>query len=227
MSKAENPVIHVLDRMVELALGESAHFQSHADALHVPYETVKSWKRRRKVPLYELEMFSERYGVTIDWLLHGDQEFHASLDTVALATQQAVAAELTPEQADVYQRVMLASKKGDVATLKQLVISLSRDENEMLENYRRCSPTSRRALLTSSAAMAVAVAEVEQQASATPEIAPAAQPASSHKPRQKFGVGAQSGKVPFQVQEDKSQVVFGKPKPRRKKTEDETKKENE
>lgn len=73
MSKVENPVIHVLDRMVEVALGESAHFKSHADALGVPFETVKSWKRRRKVPLYELEMFSERYGVTIDWLLHGDQ----------------------------------------------------------------------------------------------------------------------------------------------------------
>lgn len=59
--------------MVEVALGESAHFKNHADALRIPFETVKSWKRRRKVPLYELETFSERYGVTIDWLLHGDQ----------------------------------------------------------------------------------------------------------------------------------------------------------
>lgn len=73
MSKAENPAVQVLDRMVEVALGESAHFKSHADALNIPFETVKSWKRRRKVPLYELEMFSERYGVTIDWLLYGDQ----------------------------------------------------------------------------------------------------------------------------------------------------------
>lgn len=73
MSKPENSVDCVLDRMVETMLGEDAHFKSHALALGIPHNTIRTWKRRGKVPLYELEIFSERYGVTIDWLLHGDQ----------------------------------------------------------------------------------------------------------------------------------------------------------
>lgn len=147
--------------------------QAMADVLGVPLHRVKSITsgKVQKLTREESEALVRKLNVRPGYLVtgqlplfqtSGEQAFQTSLDTVARATQQAVAAELTPGQADVYQRVMLASKMGDFATLKQLVISLSGDENEMLENYRRCSSTGQRALLTTSAEMAVA--EVVPQA---------------------------------------------------------------
>lgn len=73
MSKAVDLVESVLDRMVEAIRGPDAYFQSHHEALYVPRETIKSWKRRGAVPLGVLESFSRDHKVSLDWLLHGDQ----------------------------------------------------------------------------------------------------------------------------------------------------------
>lgn len=84
---------------------------------------------------------------------------------------------------------------------------LTQDEIEILVNYRRSREEDRQALARTAAAMAK-----QEEPKAKPR-----------KPRRRFGVGAQPDKVLLQVQEDAPAVVFGKPKPRGKKT----KKENE
>ena len=72
MSKPKNSVDHVLDRMVEVVLGENAQFRSHAAALGIPRETVKSWKRRGEVSPGYLKGFALDWKVSLDWLLTGD-----------------------------------------------------------------------------------------------------------------------------------------------------------
>lgn len=74
MRKKENPVDHVLDRMVEAVLGENAHFKSHAEVLGVPAETIKSWRRRGEVPASKLAAFAQDWKVSVDWLLYGPEE---------------------------------------------------------------------------------------------------------------------------------------------------------
>lgn len=73
MSKRENPVDHVLDRMVEAVLGENAHFKSHADALGIPQDTIKTWRRRGAVPAGYLSNFARDWKKSVDWLLHGPE----------------------------------------------------------------------------------------------------------------------------------------------------------
>jgi len=169
MSKPESSVDHVLDRMVEAMLGEGAHFKSHALALGIPHNTIRTWKRRQKVPLYELESFSERYGVTLDWLLHGDQP------------------EAAPHQ--VNQNLQ--------------PYGLSEDESALLESYRRSSEEMQRAALRMLA-----------------ESAPKA--ASGYKPRQRYGAGAQPGKVKFQAGQEKRPLTIGQAEPAGKKTKKDT-----
>lgn len=71
MSKRENPVDHVLDRMVEAVLGENAHFKSHAEALGIPQDTIKTWRRRGNVPPGYLSNFARDWKTSVDYLLLG------------------------------------------------------------------------------------------------------------------------------------------------------------
>lgn len=73
MSKLGDPVDYVLDRMVEAVLGENAHYKSHAEALNIPANTIKTWKRRREVPSGYLANFAADWKVSVDWLLHGGE----------------------------------------------------------------------------------------------------------------------------------------------------------
>lgn len=73
MSKPENTVDHVLDRMVEAVLGEDARFESHALALGIPHNTIRTWKRRGEVPLGYLKNFAADWKVSLDWLLRGEK----------------------------------------------------------------------------------------------------------------------------------------------------------
>lgn len=74
MSKRENPVDHVLDRMVETVLGENAHFKSHSEALGIPAQTIKTWRRRGEVPPGKLADFARDWKVSVDWLSFGPEE---------------------------------------------------------------------------------------------------------------------------------------------------------
>lgn len=163
MSRPDDSVTSVLDRMVVAVLGENAHFQSHALALGIPRETIKSWKRRGEVPLGTLKNFALDWKVPLDWLQRGDMP-------------------------DAHQANEQARSQG-----------LSEDESELLENYRRCTPSGRRVLLASSAEMALA-----------------AKPRRTLQPN--FGVGAQPGKVSFQVGQNKQGLMSCKPKSVNKKT---------
>lgn len=73
MSKRENLVDHVLDRMVEAVLGENAHFKSHAEALGIPQDTIKTWKRRGAVPAGYLSNFAREWKASVDYLLFGEE----------------------------------------------------------------------------------------------------------------------------------------------------------
>lgn len=111
MAKRENPVDHVLDRMVEAVLGENAHFKSHADALGIPAETIKSWRRRGEVPPGKLTAFAQDWKVPVDWLLHG------------------------PEG-----QVVLGGGSAHVQAMERESASygaLADDERKLLENYRK------------------------------------------------------------------------------------------
>lgn len=71
MSQSKKSVDDVLDRMVETMLGDDAHFKSHALALGVPHNTIRTWKRRGEVPLTYLKNFALDWKVDIGWLLYG------------------------------------------------------------------------------------------------------------------------------------------------------------
>ncbi|MDA8258365.1 MAG: helix-turn-helix domain-containing protein [Betaproteobacteria bacterium] len=73
MSKRENLVDHVLDRMVEAVLGENAHFKSHAEALGIPQDTIKTWRRRGAVPAGYLSNFAREWKASVDWLQYGPE----------------------------------------------------------------------------------------------------------------------------------------------------------
>lgn len=73
MSRLESHVDYVLDRMVETVLGESALFNSHALALGIPENTIRTWKRRGEVPLSYLKNFAQDWKVSLDWLLNGNK----------------------------------------------------------------------------------------------------------------------------------------------------------
>lgn len=74
MPKRANKIDHVLDRMVLVALGERAEFKSHAEALGIPPETIKTWRRRGEVPLTKLKDFAQDWKVSLDWLMNGGPE---------------------------------------------------------------------------------------------------------------------------------------------------------
>lgn len=120
MRKQENPVDHVLDRMVEAALGENAHFKSHAEALGIPAETVKSWRRRGAVPAGYLNNFAREWKTSVDLLLHGPQG-------VVLIEAKPVPPGGAAQQATQYG-------------------ALADDERKLLENYRKSPPEVKEAL---------------------------------------------------------------------------------
>lgn len=120
MSKRENPVDHVLDRMVEAVLGENAHFKSHADALGIPPDTIKTWKRRGAVPAGYLANFARDWKSSVDYLLHGK-------DGVVL-----IEAKPTPP--------------GGAAQQIAQYGALADDERKLLENYRNSSAEVKEAL---------------------------------------------------------------------------------
>lgn len=116
MAKQENPVDYVLDRMVEVVLGENAHFKSHADALGIPAETIKSWRRRREVPPGRLADFARDWKVSVDWLLTGVR---------AIALDEAHPAKIQQKEARY---------------------GIKDDERKLLENYRNSPAEVREAL---------------------------------------------------------------------------------
>lgn len=118
MSRQENPVDHVLDRMVETVLGANAHFKSHAEALGIPLNTIRTWKRRREVPPGKLAEFARDWKVSVDWLLHGVPRL--------LIEDEAHHASIAAEPAAPY--------------------GLSDDERKLLDNYRKSPPEVRETL---------------------------------------------------------------------------------
>jgi DNA-directed RNA polymerase sigma subunit (sigma70/sigma32) len=114
MSKRENPVDHVLDRMVEAVLGENAHFKSHSEALGIPAETIKTWRRRGEVPPGKLADFARDWKVSVDWLLFGpDGQLLLGDDKLHLEAH------------------------GREARQKLAQDALADDERKLLENYRK------------------------------------------------------------------------------------------
>lgn len=114
MTKRENPVDHVLDRMVEAVLGENAHFKSHSEVLGYPQETIKTWRRRGAVPAGTLSIFARDWKVSIDWLLFGPEGKVVLGGVGDLHTRSE---REVHEQADRYKLVD--------------------DERKLLENYRK------------------------------------------------------------------------------------------
>lgn len=72
MTQMDDEIDSILDRVVEAKYGEGVPFESHSKALGISRDTIKSWKRRGRIPLPALAMFAEQYRCPIDWLLHGD-----------------------------------------------------------------------------------------------------------------------------------------------------------
>lgn len=120
--------------------------------------------RVQKLTREESEALVKKLNIRAEWLVTGEgpmfqapgeREFQRRLGTVAQAARQAVAAGLTPGQADVFQRVLLASQAGDTATLAKLLRdSLSADEAALLDSYRRCREEDRQAMARTAAALA-------------------------------------------------------------------------
>lgn len=71
MSKKPNPVETILDRMVEVVLGDNAVFKSHSEVLGIPAGTIRTWRNRGEVPTGTLAQFATDWKVSMDWLLHG------------------------------------------------------------------------------------------------------------------------------------------------------------
>lgn len=96
------------------------------------------------------------------------------------------------------------------------------EEVELVQIYRQLARKSRETLRNLFRVYASTII-VGVEMPAMPEITPAVKAAPGYKPRQRFGVGAQPGKVLFQAGQDKPPLMSGKKVPRSKKT----KKENE
>lgn len=107
MSKRENLVDHVLDRMVEAVLGENAHFKSHAEALGIPQDTIKTWKRRGAVPAGYLSNFAREWKASVDYLLFGEEG------------------------------VIVTRAKPMSPAQRAARYALATDERKLLENYRK------------------------------------------------------------------------------------------
>lgn len=157
-------------------------FTGYAQAFDVSENDIKNWRRRGRVSRAYLEGFSREHGVSLDWLLYGDQP--------------------KAEQAQSYQVSENLRPYG-----------LSADEAALLETYREIDPETR-----------VALQSLIKVIAGSGQVVAAPKPASSYKPRQHFGVGAQPGKVRFQTGQEKRPLTTGKAKPAAGKK---TKKENE
>lgn len=119
MTKKENPVDYVLDRMVEAVLGENAHFKSHAEALGIPENTIKTWRRRGEVPPAYLANFARDWKSSVDYLMRGRQT--GDVDTKPTAPPS------------------VGQKVGSYGALAD-------DERKLLENYRKLPPEVRETL---------------------------------------------------------------------------------
>ncbi len=138
MSKRENPVDHVLDRMVEAVLGENAHFKSHAEALGIPANTIKTWRRRGNVPAGNLAEFARDWKVSVDWLLYGKEgELLLGDDAAHLRASE--------------------RESGRYG-------ALAADERKLLENYRKLPPEVKEALqlVASIASRPVTAADIQR-----------------------------------------------------------------
>lgn len=62
----------VIDRMLQCVGNPAAG--SAADALDVPANTLKTWRRRGAVPMRALDAFAKAHGVSLDYLRFGIQE---------------------------------------------------------------------------------------------------------------------------------------------------------
>lgn len=62
----------VIDRMLRCVGNPAAG--SAADALDVPANTLKTWRRRGAVPMRALDAFAKAHGVSIDYLRFGIQD---------------------------------------------------------------------------------------------------------------------------------------------------------
>ncbi len=120
MAKSENPVDHVLDRMVEAMLGENAHFKSHAEALGIPAETIKTWRRRREVPAGRLAEFARDWKTPVDWLLHGNAAERASVPHQVNQATAPYGERLRPDESAILEAFRSASPELRAAALRML-----------------------------------------------------------------------------------------------------------
>ena len=126
MGKRENPVDHVLDRMVEAALGENAHFNSHAEALGIPAETIKTWRRRGEVPTGKLLAFAQDWKVSVDWLLHGDSVEPAAERHQVNQERAPYGEQLTPDEVSLIEGYRRSTPEVRAAALRVLAGSNAR-----------------------------------------------------------------------------------------------------
>lgn len=168
--------------MAECALSQGAL----ADVMGVNLDRVKSLANARatKFTRKESEALVKKLHIRAEWLVTGEgpmfqtpaeRQFQRRLDAVAMASQQAAAANLKPEQADLLQRILLAAQSADAATLQALlrpltgrpeglavtepggeyqVGSLNPDEAALLDNYRHSPPDAQAILRATGAACA-------------------------------------------------------------------------
>lgn len=170
--------------MSECALSQGAL----ADLMGVKPDRVKSLANARatKFTREESEALVKKLHIRAEWLVTGEgpmfqtpaeRQFQRRLDAVAMASQQAAAAKLKPEQADLLQRILLAAQSADAATLQALlhpltgqlavtepggeylVGSLRPDELALLDNYRHCPPDAQATLRATGALFAQQKAE--------------------------------------------------------------------
>ena len=71
-TEARESVDAVLQRLCD-AIEAKPEMGGFARALDISPDTIKTWRRRGRVPLRYLQGFSAQHGVSLDWLLHGGE----------------------------------------------------------------------------------------------------------------------------------------------------------
>jgi hypothetical protein len=108
----------VMQRMLEV-LGRP--LGSYAMALDVNENTIKTWRKRGKIPVKYLDGFARENNVSLDYLLYGVRQ--AENGRQSCQSREEVKTFLTDEQ----------EKAG------YSVEVLSKEEQALLENFRNCS----------------------------------------------------------------------------------------
>lgn len=103
------------------------------------------------------------------------------------------------------------------ASVEYGIVVSDAEEVELVQTYRKLARKSRVALRNLFRVYASTII-VGVEMPARPEITPEVKASAGYKPKQRFGVDAQPGKVPFQARQNKQALTSGKPKSVDKKT---------